>query len=604
MNDLSLKNAAYIDGAKSTSVQRGKDDSTRSIATTFQNLVNNMGKGIESGVAALSAQSGFMGLAAKSELTSFTQVSTDDSAVLPDDITSGRKPSHYRDDYHETGRENESRQDFSSRPSDAPRHDTPVERNTDTTGRPDARGNGHYDGSDDSAQNPHTTETTSEARHNTSTEGPAEVAEGRAETTQAGTTQAAASQTATQAGAAANISGLAMMAVGNQVAATATGKTQSNNNTIGGPAHADEGEASEQGKSSALQGLAIATTKSGKAKGQHGPATAGNNENAMTGANQKAASQQGPAQAETVKSVTAQLQAETLARNLGSNTQVKVTVNIDSEADGLVSKPTNTLSNTSILTENGKGQGQSGQNSHNGQNGNHSATLVNAQQAQNAQVQNQQGNRSAPGTGTQQMTDVKGMSQSGGQATQATAEGSAANSNSVSGSNQQAQQTQQANKAADAQAKNPLHQSQHNKSVTEQVAVQITKALKNGTDKIKIQLSPSELGRVEIKMELTADGRAMAVVHAESKDTMELLRRDASELQKALADAGIDLDSDDLEFTYSGQEEQRADDEGHGTNQLAADEIAEADEFPATDGEVMTALEAGILANGHIDFRA
>ena len=169
------------------------------------------------------------------------------------------------------------------------------------------------------------------------------------------------------------------------------------------------------------------------------------------------------------------------------------------------------------------------------------------------------------------------------------------------------QQTQQTQQTREAQ---PQHQTQQahrantqGGSVTEQVSVKITKALQAGTDKISIQLKPSDLGRVDVKMELTHDGRVMTVVTAEKPDTLDMLRRDSSELQKALADAG--LQSGDMEFNLKGQEQQSAEAEGDGASGTADGDsnAAEETETDVNDG-VMSAWESGIFANGRLDMRA
>jgi flagellar hook-length control protein FliK len=89
--------------------------------------------------------------------------------------------------------------------------------------------------------------------------------------------------------------------------------------------------------------------------------------------------------------------------------------------------------------------------------------------------------------------------------------------------------------------------------LTDQIAVQIRKAVDQGVDKIRIQLRPAELGRVEIKLEIGMDGRVAAHVIAERPETMELLQRDARGLQQALQDAGLRTDSGSLSFNLSGQ---------------------------------------------------
>lgn len=83
--------------------------------------------------------------------------------------------------------------------------------------------------------------------------------------------------------------------------------------------------------------------------------------------------------------------------------------------------------------------------------------------------------------------------------------------------------------------------------VADQVAFQISKSLKGGMDRIKIQLSPEDLGRVEIKLDMK-DGHVKAVVAADKPETLQWLQRDAKSLERALNDAGFKLDSNNLSF--------------------------------------------------------
>lgn len=82
----------------------------------------------------------------------------------------------------------------------------------------------------------------------------------------------------------------------------------------------------------------------------------------------------------------------------------------------------------------------------------------------------------------------------------------------------------------------------------QQLSVSIVRGAREGADRIDIQLHPAELGRVEVKLELGHDGRIMAVVSAERAETLEQLRRDVNQLEKALADAGFDTDRDSFTF--------------------------------------------------------
>lgn len=125
---------------------------------------------------------------------------------------------------------------------------------------------------------------------------------------------------------------------------------------------------------------------------------------------------------------------------------------------------------------------------------------------------------------------------------------------------------QNAQRAQQTQAPRPARPPVPPQEVTNQVAVQIKKAISQGNDLIRIQLKPAELGRVEVKLEVAEDGRAMAVVSAERAETLDLLQRDASGLRQALQDAGLSTDSNSLSFNLRGEGskfEQEMADRGH-----------------------------------------
>lgn len=86
----------------------------------------------------------------------------------------------------------------------------------------------------------------------------------------------------------------------------------------------------------------------------------------------------------------------------------------------------------------------------------------------------------------------------------------------------------------------------------EDVAVRIARAAAGGADHITIKLKPAALGHVDVKLELTQDGRVAAVVTADRADTLDILARDAKSLERALADAGLKTDSGSLQFNLRG----------------------------------------------------
>lgn len=92
--------------------------------------------------------------------------------------------------------------------------------------------------------------------------------------------------------------------------------------------------------------------------------------------------------------------------------------------------------------------------------------------------------------------------------------------------------------------------------VPEQVILHIRAALSDGSNRIHIQLWPEELGKLEIRLNVSADGKTGVTVTADNRQTLELLQRDARGLQQALADAGLQTDSGSLNFNLRGGEQQ------------------------------------------------
>ena len=93
----------------------------------------------------------------------------------------------------------------------------------------------------------------------------------------------------------------------------------------------------------------------------------------------------------------------------------------------------------------------------------------------------------------------------------------------------------------------------------EQVSVQIQRAVLSGTDKINIKLHPAHLGRVEVRLDIAADGQLSAIIMAEKPETLELLQRDIKGLEKALQQAGLDTNSNSFNFGLKQNSAQKGD---------------------------------------------
>ncbi|HVJ41306.1 MAG TPA: flagellar hook-length control protein FliK [Dongiaceae bacterium] len=100
-----------------------------------------------------------------------------------------------------------------------------------------------------------------------------------------------------------------------------------------------------------------------------------------------------------------------------------------------------------------------------------------------------------------------------------------------------------------ADALTALRQQLAGASVQDQVAIHMQRAIKDSVDKISIQLSPTELGRIHVKMNVDDDKNVTASITVERASTLDLLQRDTKALERALQDAGLKTDSGSLSFS-------------------------------------------------------
>ncbi len=84
--------------------------------------------------------------------------------------------------------------------------------------------------------------------------------------------------------------------------------------------------------------------------------------------------------------------------------------------------------------------------------------------------------------------------------------------------------------------------------VADQISVQLNRALGEGKDRFTVKLSPGELGRIEIRIEMSAEGQVMASFKVDQPATLDLLQRDQRGLERMLSDAGLKTDGGSLNF--------------------------------------------------------
>ncbi|MBX3454499.1 flagellar hook-length control protein FliK [Ferrovibrio sp.] len=140
----------------------------------------------------------------------------------------------------------------------------------------------------------------------------------------------------------------------------------------------------------------------------------------------------------------------------------------------------------------------------------------------------------------------------------------------------------------------------------EQVAVQIKRAASEGLDTISIKLDPGNLGKVEVTMEVSSDGRLLAVIAADKPETLAMLQKDAQVLEQSLRDSGLKTNQDSLNFMLREQG-QNGQGDGNGRGQRGGrggDDMADAGQLGADPRAVAQAANAQrAAARGGLDIR-
>ncbi|MBL6945327.1 MAG: flagellar hook-length control protein FliK [Rhodospirillales bacterium] len=296
-------------------------------------------------------------------------------------------------------------------------------------------------------------------------------------------------------------------------------------------------------------------------------------------------------------------QAAVLSRLIGEGNAVSVRAAADAVADTLVSRPSAALSaSAATVGEAMKPIVATGQN----------ATLnVQAAAVSGAEVNpmaTQADRAAAQAAGSQGTTattaSARGIAQLAGAANSGSGQAQSGGGESLPGNGtQSAGQTGAGQQAAQTRAPGAPRFTLPQHTAADQVSVQITKALKAGIDRINIQLRPENMGRVDVRMELTADGRISAVVTADNKETLEMLQRDSRELERALQDAGLQTDEGSLAFNLREQNPngQNSENPDTGVADASTDDGVEAEPEPTM---VPTDYAGGIRSDGHVDIRA
>jgi flagellar hook-length control protein FliK len=81
------------------------------------------------------------------------------------------------------------------------------------------------------------------------------------------------------------------------------------------------------------------------------------------------------------------------------------------------------------------------------------------------------------------------------------------------------------------------------------LAVEITAQAHAGRNHFEIRLDPPDLGRINVKLDVDSNGNVTTHLVVDRADTLDLLKRDASSLERALQQAGLKTSDNALDFS-------------------------------------------------------
>jgi flagellar hook-length control protein FliK len=129
------------------------------------------------------------------------------------------------------------------------------------------------------------------------------------------------------------------------------------------------------------------------------------------------------------------------------------------------------------------------------------------------------------------------------------------------------------------------------------IAVEIAAQAKAGGRRFEIRLDPPELGRIDVRLEVDKNGQVTSHLRVDRVETLDMLRRDSANLERALQDAGLKTSDNTLNFSLRDQSfrQPQGQSASPSTQYLAADETV-----PEIGGAQVSAWAARL---GGIDIR-
>ncbi len=85
------------------------------------------------------------------------------------------------------------------------------------------------------------------------------------------------------------------------------------------------------------------------------------------------------------------------------------------------------------------------------------------------------------------------------------------------------------------------------------LAVEIASNAHAGKNRFEIRLDPPDLGRIDVRLEVDRDGKVTSHLVVDRPETLDILRKDAPQLERSLQQAGLKTADDALQFSLRDQ---------------------------------------------------
>lgn len=138
----------------------------------------------------------------------------------------------------------------------------------------------------------------------------------------------------------------------------------------------------------------------------------------------------------------------------------------------------------------------------------------------------------------------------------------------------------------------------------EAIGVEIASRAREGMRRFDIRIDPPELGRVDVRLEVGPDGKTSLRMVVERPETLDLLQRDARNLERAMQSAGLQTDEGGLEFSLRDQGQNGLADADNGGGYDRRDEyLASAIEDAEPASPALERYARSVFARGGVDIR-